>query len=113
VDERRRFDISSELFSFAAEEPLLFWKNLHVKMTELKKKKRFIKKKKTLTTPSKCLAWLQNCWQGRFQLVGMLNRSFAYALFSAAEARGKAPVAVSCTPPPDAQAHSPPRPGRV
>jgi len=47
VDERRRFDISSELFSFAAEEPLLFWKNLHVKMTELKKKKRFIKKKKT------------------------------------------------------------------
>jgi hypothetical protein len=45
VDERRRFDISSELFSFAAEEPLLFWKNLHVKMTELKKKERFIKKK--------------------------------------------------------------------
>ena len=53
-----------------------------------------------------------NSWQGRFQLVGMLNRSFAYALFSAAEARGKAPVAVSCTPPSDAQTHSPPRPGR-
>ena len=50
MDERRRFDISSELFSFAAEEPLLFWKNLHVKMTELKKKKRFIKKKKLTLT---------------------------------------------------------------
>jgi hypothetical protein len=46
VDKIRQFDISSELFSFATEEPLLFWKNLHVRTSELKKeKKRLIKKR--------------------------------------------------------------------
>lgn len=40
VDKIRQFDISSELFSFATEEPLLFWKNLNVRTSELKKKKK-------------------------------------------------------------------------
>jgi hypothetical protein len=49
VDKIRQFDISSELFSFATEEPLLFWKNLHVRTSELKKKKKGLLKKENLT----------------------------------------------------------------